>query len=378
MTSSALTVSAFLGKHLEKLSETYDIYLLANATETEVKQHLPARARFFSMPIRRKISPAQDVIAATCLVRIFNDFRVAAVLSVGPKAGLLTALAAKISRVPVRIHWFTGQVWSVKKGPLRLLLKLADKVIVQLNSKCLVDSHGQRDFLIAEKIGKPESLVVLGQGSISGVDTQKFRSNPNNGREVRSNFLIPLQAIVVAFLGRITSDKGILDLAHALARIGVSPTYPTHVIWIGPDEEGLMSQVSEVLEGSAVKSHAIGKTSKPEYYLAAADLLCLPSYREGFGTSVIEAASMGIPAVATNIYGLKDAVVDGLTGILVAPKETAELSFAIQLMIESTQLRARMGQAALNRARESFSHEKIGLSLLDFIEAELYFSESFR
>ncbi|MBK6387284.1 MAG: glycosyltransferase family 4 protein [Rhodoferax sp.] len=87
----------------------------------------------------------------------------------------------------------------------------------------------------------------------------------------------------------------------------------------------------------------VGYSDCPETFLAIADFLCLPSYREGFGTVVIEAASMGVPTVGTNIYGLSDAVVHGETGLLVAPRNVEELSRAMRRMLESKALCRQWG-----------------------------------
>ena len=100
--------------------------------------------------------------------------------------------------------------------------------------------------------------------------------------------------------------------------------------------------------------HVVGYSSCPEAHLAIADVLCLPSYREGFGTVVIEAAAMSVPTVGTNICGLSDAIVDGETGILVPIRNVRELVKAIETLLSNKQLRLQMGNAAKLRAQTKF------------------------
>lgn len=99
--------------------------------------------------------------------------------------------------------------------------------------------------------------------------------------------------------------------------------------------------------------------------MAISDLLCLPSYREGFGTVVIEAAAMGLPAVASSIYGLTDAVVDNETGLLVTAKQVEPLHQALKQLVEQPDLRKNMGVKAQKRAQTLFDEKIINQLLLD-------------
>ena len=122
-----------------------------------------------------------------------------------------------------------------------------------------------------------------------------------------NNLILPIEAIVFLFIGRLTRDKGVLDLAQAFKYLNAASA---HLLFVGPDEQNMQAELISLLETDSQNIHFVGHTNTPESYMAAADVLCLPSYREGFGTVVIEAAAVGIPAIASRIYGLTDAVVD--------------------------------------------------------------------
>ena len=105
--------------------------------------------------------------------------------------------------------------------------------------------------------------------------------------------------------------------------------------------------------------HFVGYTDSPESYMAITDILCLPSYREGFGTVIIEAAAMGVPAIGTAIYGLSDAIVPDETGLLIPPRNADALTDALKRLLADAELRARMGTAARRRAHDMFDAEKL-------------------
>ena len=109
-------------------------------------------------------------------------------------------------------------------------------------------------------------------------------------------------------------------------------------------------------------------TPLPEEYMAASDVLCLPSYREGFGNVIIEAAAVGIPTIGSKIYGITDAVVDGSTGLLFAPRDVAALESCMEKLVESKQLRNSLGKAAHDRASEDFSSQKLSAAWLKYYQ----------
>jgi glycosyltransferase involved in cell wall biosynthesis len=130
------------------------------------------------------------------------------------------------------------------------------------------------------------------------------------------------------------------------------------------DERGGSGTVARADVENRAGVHYLGYREDPERYFAAADILCLPSYREGFGTVVIEAAAMGIPTVGTRINGLVDAVVDGETGILVEPGDAAALTRGLRRLLYDAALREQMGERACRRVHELFSAEVVNTALI--------------
>src|SRR5262249_29157030 len=158
------------------------------------------------------------------------------VQSVTAKAGLLAMVAAWATRIPVRVHTFTGQVWATRTGFSRAALKLLDKLVARAATFVLADSPSQREYLVAEGIIQPSKSAVLGKGSISGVDPARFRPDPSARRIVRESLAIAECAVTLLFVGRLHRDKGVLDLARAFARLA-DRRPDVHLVIVGPDEE---------------------------------------------------------------------------------------------------------------------------------------------
>jgi len=326
------------------------------------------RLRHRMIPFTRTMSPLEDRRALTRLIGLFRRERFDIVHSSTPKAGLLAAIAARTVGVPIRIHTFTGQVWVELTGPLRWLTKSADRLIGRLASVTYADSHSQAEFLIRSNIVARDKLRVLGDGSVSGVNLERFHPQRREaiGARVREHLGIPPDAMVIGFVGRVTRDKGIAELTQAF----VSLALQRRNVWlllVGPLEEQRDSLSSAV--HYCVKEHdriiATGHCQSPEDYVAAMDLFCMPSYREGFGSVVVEAGAMGIPVVATAIPGLVDAVVDGATGALVPVKDTRALRLVLEQLLDDAPLRQRMGNTGRRRAERLFDARRVNNLVVD-------------
>ena len=313
---------------------------------------------YYPIQMARRPEPGRDLLSLLALTRLFRRKRFDIVHSSTPKAGLLTALAGAMARVPVRIHTFTGQVWVEMHGVPRNLMKLCDWIIGHLNTHCYADSTSQRDFLINEKVVAASRLSVLGAGSVSGVDLERF--NPNVfGKERAAATLRELgiseQSLVILFVGRLTKGKGIRELISAFHMLQ-RDLKDVELILVGPFEPERNPLPRETLDelSNNPRIHVVGFSNEPEKYMAAADIFCLPSYREGFGSVIIEAAAMGLPSVASRVVGLVDAVVDGETGLLVPAKDVDALKRALVKMVSEPEIRHRMGRAARERAVRDF------------------------
>jgi len=365
VTAAPLTVDAFLGSHIDAATGQFDVTVFSNFGAGAEKIVRPGGVSYIQVPFARKPSPVKDLHAFLKLLSLMRANKCNVLVSVTPKAGLIAMVIGKILRVDVRIHWFTGQVWADKRGLARRILKASDKVISRLATHVLADSGGQRDFLISEGVVSPEQITVLAHGSISGVDSVKFQPDCEARARIRRELAIPDSSVVTVFLGRVTRAKGVFDLTMAYSSLNFSGDHCLLVV--GADEEGLITALQDIFARTGKRLIFVGSQASPQGYLAAADLICLPSHREGFGTAVIESAAVGLPSIVSDIYGLKDAVAHGETGLVVPIGDVQALAVALMELHHSSKERLRLGQNAMYRARRFFSQGAIAEGFSDYV-----------
>lgn len=361
------SVRVFLSDPIQRLSSEFEVTVVSNLDERASDLEHLSDVRLIHVPFARKPSPWIDLNCFFQLVRLFRMEKFDSVHSIMPKTGLLSMTAGWLARVPVRIHTFTGQVWATQTGLSRFLLKMLDRFFAARATHLLVDSFSQREFLIREGVVSSEKSNVLAAGSICGVDTVRFSADSNVRKRIRSEVGAADDDVVFLFLGRLNRDKGVLMLAEAF--LNVSNVWKNaRLLIVGPDEEGLKNNsVFQTLENVVFVDY----TTEPERYMNAADVFCLPSRREGFGSVIIEAACVGVPAIASRIYGIMDAIVDGQTGLLHDPYSADELAACMTRLLESSRLRQGMGQEAQKRAVSKFSKERVSMAFVGFYRERL-------
>ena len=362
------TIIAFMSSYLQSLRNVYLVSAVCGGASRISQEKLIQNVTYVDIPIERKISPLKDIYSLYRLVKFFRLSQFTLVQSITPKAGLLTMLAAWLCRVPIRVHVFTGQVWVTRRGFSRWCLKYFDKLIALFATNLLADSPSQKNFLVSEGVANFDQIAVLADGSICGVDSNKFKPNPQVKLNVRLQLEIPEDATLALFLGRLKRDKGVLDLAGAFGRLD-SSFNSSYLVFVGPDEDGLREQILHLVASRKNQVRFVGSVKNPEDFFAAADFLCLPSYREGFGLVTIEAAAVGIPTLASRIYGITDAVIDGVTGILHEPGDLAGIAEGLRLMTMHPKDRQLMGEAAQKRALELFPTSRIVGAQLSYYQS---------
>lgn len=364
--SAPLTAQAFLLKHFEYLSQFYEITLVANF-ETPEQYNIPFVKQVQNIDIVRNINLFSDVKALFILSRFLKKNHFDAVHTVTPKAGLVGMMAAWLAGIKVRIHIFTGQVWHTQKGFKKKLLQFTDKLVVLFATDILVDGQSQRQFLIQNHIIKAENSKVLGKGSISGVDVSKFVRNEAIRNNLRKELLYQEDEVVFTFLGRMNHDKGILDLVTAFQKLH-NDFAKAKLLLIGYDEENLKPQIEKILGESVV---FFGVTPKPQEALQAGDVFCLPSYREGFGTSVIEASLLEMPIICSNTYGLAETIVENETGLRHKVADAEDIYKQMKTLFLNESLREKMGQKGRNYVLEHFSADDISKEWLKFYQEKV-------
>ena len=365
-----MTAHSFLKDHIRVLSEVYDIYLVANIKTAEEVKDLDIKG-WKSIDIERGISLTNDLKAVALLRSYFREMKFDAVHSVTPKAGLVTALAGKLAGIKHRTHIFTGQVWATRTGAMRRMLKLIDKVIANCDNHILVDGKSQRAFLEKERVLKPGKALVFCDGSIAGVNSERFMPDAVARKEERDKIGIKDDMLTYIFLGRLNHDKGIGELYEAYNRLA-EEAKDVFLLFVGMDEEGYLDKLSEYKNIQEGKNfHFYGLTKQPERVLNAGDVFVLPTYREGFGSSVLEAACIGLPCICSDAYGVLDAYVDGETGLQCKVGDAESLYQCMKKMHDNPEMRVKMGKHSRERALRNFNVKPISEAWLNFYKSLL-------
>jgi glycosyltransferase involved in cell wall biosynthesis len=357
-----------LRAQLEALAEAgAQVSIISSDDELSNNLQMIEGCEYHSLSIAREISFFADLLTLFRLWKLFRREQFEIVHSTTPKAGLLCAIAGKLAGVPVCVHTYTGQPWVTMKGIKKALVKYSDKLMALLNTCCYTDSFSQRDFLIQNKIANLEYLKVIGSGSLAGVDTGRFSVNNNSDEskeQLKKSLNIDPSTKVLLFVGRVTREKGVFELIDAVHLL-LKASHNVVLLIVGPfelyNEEEIRHHAQKHCGNKVIFA---GFQDRPEDFMAISDLLCLPSYREGFGTVVIEAAAMELPVVGTKIYGLTDAVVDGVTGILIEPKNSSQLFEALNRLLSDNELRLEMGLQAKKRAINDFDIKNFNTLLI--------------
>lgn len=310
------------------------------------------------LPIKREISLFSDLRSLFDLIMKFfsEDYQI--IHSSTPKAGLLVAIAGIFFPRAIKIHTFTGQRWAtIKSKPLKGLLKKLDWLIIKLNNQCYADSHSQIKFLISEGVALENEIKCINLGSYGGIDTTRFDNllYPDAHVKLCSEIKCSADSVLFLFIGRLTKDKGVEELILAF-ELAQKKMNNIELVLVGPFEAEVDQLTEEVFKKIQINRniHQLGFKSNPEFYFSGSDVFCLPSYREGFGTVVLEAAACEVMTIGTRIPGLVDSVVDGETGLLVELKNIQELSQAMIRVVEDKELRLKLSRNAKVRASKEF------------------------
>jgi len=320
------------------------------------------------LEMTRKITPFKDIVAFLRLCRLLLSIRPDIVHVHTPKAGLLGTLAAWMVMVPVRIYHIHGFPFITASGFKAKILKTTEIVACSLASQVLCVSNSLMKYAIENNVCSDKKIKTLLEGTINGINTKtKFNPEKFSDKEkigIRKSFKINQNNLVLGFVGRISRDKGILELYKAWGLIRKEFENVVLLI-VGPMDSNQDKRTSEIVTMmyKDKRIHLPGMIEDIAPVYAVIDILVFPTYREGFGLAAIEASAMNVPVVASNIPGCVDAVVNGITGTLVPTYDVPALYEAIRNYLRDPQLRKEHGKAGRERVISSFSQEKMWAAL---------------
>ena len=367
ITTVSLTLRVFLLEQLVYLSQNgFDVTVVCEYDPIFMRD-CPPELKYIPVHMTRKIGWWSTLVGWWKLYRLFKREKFRMIQYSTPKAALISSLAGLLASIPVRLYCQWGIYYVGVNGLMQKVFKLIEKFTCFCSTDVAPDSNGNLEFAIDEGLYPRKKGSVIYNGSANGVNLNKFdiakkiiwRNN------IRAEFSLNEGSFVYGFVGRITKDKGINELINVFQRLNQNNS-GTFLILIGMEEEahGLNSTVVE-----AIHNHPqiiiLGWKANVQEYMAAMDVMVLPSYREGFGVVAIEAQALGVPVITTDIPGPRDAIINGKTGILIPAADEESLMKAMQKLRNSQNLRKYMSDNALLFIRENFEQEMFWEKVLE-------------
>lgn len=346
----------------------FDITVIAAPSESLDVVREREQVETIPIPIEREISPAADVRTLVKLCGILRQRRPDIVNAGTPKAGLLGMIAAKLTGVPVRFYTLRGLRLETTSGFKKRLLSTTERIAASCAHQVVCVSNSLRQEFVRRRLVEAEKTIVLRQGSSNGVNAERFQYSAQQFAQIeqlRASLNIPRDVPVIGFVGRLTRDKGIVDLHEAFIRL-LGEFSDLRLVLIGWPEEG---DPVPAETWQSIQSHPqiirTGAIKDVSLYYGLFDVFVFPSYREGFPNVPMEAAAAGVPVVGYTATGTLDAVLDGITGKLVPLQDSAGLAEVTAGYLRNPLLRHRHGEAGRRRALADFRREDIWQSLAD-------------
>lgn len=368
-----LTIRAFFIPQLKCLARNgFDVTVICSP-DSNLKAELGECIHFIPVDIPRGISVGGSLKAVKQLRTVFKNGHFDFIQYSTPNAALYASIAAKQIGCKVRNYHLMGFRYLGANGVGRMVLKAIEKITCANSTSIECVSKSNMDFGIREELFPRKKVTVVWNGSSGGVDLERFCfENRSQWREeVRKELGYSENDFVYGFVGRITRDKGINELLEAYFSLNTD----AKLLLIGRIE-GEQTLNPELFERAIQDANVIIHESVTdiERYYAALDVLILPSYREGFGNVVIEAAAVGTPAIVSDIPGPIDTIDKGKTALTVPTKDAKALANAMTQMREVDYV--GMGENAMRFAREFFDSKILCEKILERKEYLLCLNES--
>ena len=300
-------------------------------------------------------SPYQVIKAIVSYCHLFRKEHFDIIQYTSSNAALFASIAGWITKVPVRIYCQWGMAYTEYKGFKRFFYRTAAKLTCFFSTNVQPDSFANLKYAIEDNLYPSYKGSVVYKGSACGVDMEKFniRNKAEWRKTIRREFGIESDVYVFGFVGRLVKDKGLNELFEAFLSIKDSNSI---LLVVGPNYE--IESLNQELYKKALANKRIvfvGKVDDIEEYYAAMDFLVLPSYREGFGSVIIEAAALAVPSICSGIKGPTDFVKHGVNGFVCEVKSAESLEEAMRKALDLTDFEyQQLSENAYSKVKDDF------------------------
>lgn len=356
----------FIGPQFSYLHEQgYNMHLICSPSEQLNEFAGEHNIRYKAIELKRQISLWSDLKAFIKICLYIRKNNIDTIIGHQAKGRLLSVIAGKIMRVPFIIIFAHGAIFETSKGIKQKMLIWESKFESICADKVVCVSNYIAQLRQNMHIDKKEKQVILGKGTCGGIDTQR-KFNPdlidkNELLNLKTKLGIKENDFVIGFVGRIVKDKGIIELIEAYKLLKERHTnlnIKLVIIGVFEKRDSIPNEYISYIEANPDIIFTGFIKDNIGLYYSILSLLILPSYREGFGMSVIEASAMEIPVLASSITGCAEALVNKKTGLYVEINP-GSISEKIEKFIFNNELKREMGKNGRKWVVENFDHHKI-------------------
>lgn len=366
------TPKAFFDGQFKYLSDSgHDIWVVTSSDEPVdfVKANAVTYRQY---DIRRRISPFADLRTIARLVAFIRRERFDAVVGHTPKGAMVAMMAAKLACVRARIYYRHGLIYTTAKGLKRFILKSVEQLTAACATTIVNVSPSLSKLALKDNLNSEAKQLVIGSGTCGGIDTiETFNPSNVSGNIVsvlRHTLGIPDNAFVVGFCGRLCRDKGIIELVEGFKLFQKAhPDHATRLLLVGSYDarDILPKYMKDEIESNPliIAPGLVSHHYLPNYY-SLMDVFAFPSYREGFGMTVLEASAMRLPILVSRSHGCVDTIRENITGqyIDITPQDIAS---SLTRML-NPQLRRRLGNAGREFVTTDFERTHMWPKILNF------------
>lgn len=326
----------------------------------ELEKNEPVRV--IRIPFAREISPVNDLRDLIRVIRLIKKEKPDIINAGNPKTGFLFSLAHVFFwKIPL-VFTLRGVRSDTLSGLKKMIVRFTEWITGSLANRIIAISPSLKSHAVDIGIVSEKKCVVLSKGSSNGINVDHYTMSEEIEKKadtLREQYQIPKDSFNLVFVGRVTRDKGIIDLLEAF-KFCLSKNIDIRLMIAGPIEmqDSIPQEYYSLIEQNP-NIHYLGKQIDVRPVYALGNVLVLYSYREGFGNVVIEASSMGLPTIVADIPGLRDTTEDGETGLRVKPKDAVKLSESIIYLYKNRDLQKELGNKGRRRVEKYFKNEVV-------------------
>ena len=358
ITTIDTTLRAFVIDAMYQFVEQgYEVTLVCSST-SKLREEKGDKFRYVDMPMKRGVSVSDLLIIPWRFYRFFKHEKFDFVKYATPNASLFASIGAWMARVPIRLYCQWGIRYVGVSGIMRTILKSLEHLTCKLSTDICSASRKNLEYAVKEGLYSSDKATIIGDGGTIGVDLSKYdiEHKQDCKDEIIQKYPILKNKFVICSVGRLGRDKGSFELLEAFDKLAKERD-DVALLMVGDIEGNIPSRLIPITKCKRVIF--TGYTTKVNKYIAASDVLAHPSYREGFSMVIQEAMAMKLAVVTTDIPGPSEVIEDGVTGILVQPRNADSLYEGLNKILSDKNKMTEMADAGRIRCERLFNRQRM-------------------